>query len=242
MKKKIVLLVLLVIILIIGFVVYKFVMLQKYKTDNTIDTKVIFNETINISYNQSDDNVVFEEMSYYNHFSDYVNKENSSFKVKYDNNNEIVSFYNITKERQYINMLNTNSFELFSDNKENDISYETEKNMKEFLDKNNIKDDVDLLNYIKKNYYFKNNIFTCTKTMRNNYIFNSLILVAFPEFKNITLVNGSIRGYIINTASSQNIKEIHLLYNNSQYIITLFGEDITNDDFVKELITSISFS
>ncbi len=139
-------------------------------------------------------------------------------------------------------MLNTNSFELFSDNKENDISYETEKNMKEFLDKNNIKDDVDLLNYIKKNYYFKNNIFTCTKTMRNNYIFNSLILVAFPEFKNITLVNGSIRGYIINTASSQNIKEIHLLYNNSQYIITLFGEDITNDDFVKELITSISFS
>ena len=48
-----------------------------------------------------------------------------------------------------------------------------------------------------------------------------------------------IKGYIINTAS---IKEIHLLNKDNQYIITLSGNELTNIEFIKELLETISFN
>ena len=242
MKNKKMLICLIVILLFLIFIGYKFVMLQKYKIDNiSIDNESIFNETMNIKYNNSNNITTFDDMSYLNYFSDYVHKENTDLKVKYNDNNDVVSFYNIVKEKQYINILNMNSFELYSDGEKNNINFNTEHYMQKHLDKNNINDDVDLLNYLKNNYYFKNNIFTCTKTMRNNYIFNSLISVVFPEFSSITLIDGSLKGYIVNTTSPAKVKEIHLLHDNDQYIITLSGEEITNIDFINNLLKSISF-
>ncbi len=242
MKKKIILIVIFVTLILLGFVGYKLVILHEYQAENSaIDINSIFNEKMHIDNKESNDTIKFEEMSYYNYFADYVSKENSDFKVKYNDNNEVVSFYNIVKDKQYINVLSLNSFVMSSDNEEDNQNFDTEQDMQELLDKNNIKDDVDLLNYIKNNYYFRSSIFTCNKTIRNNYILNIFVSVAFPEFKNITLIEGSVRGYIINTTSTSNVKEIHLLHNNNQYIITLSGQEITNDNFINTLLESIRF-
>ena len=37
------------------------------------------------------------------------------------------------------------------------------------------------------------------------------------------------------------MKEIHLINGSDKYIITLSGEDITNDEFVRNLLESVKF-
>lgn len=237
---------LLIILLFLGFIIYKFAILQKYKTEKiAIDNKSIFNETMNINYNQTNNTIVFEEMVYFDCFSDYVTEENVAFKVKYNENGEISSFYNIVRQKQYISALNINSFMLMSDNLKDkgEVNYSTVKSMKNFLNKNQIKDDIDLIKYIKNNYYLNNNLFTPSTTMKNNYIINTFTQVALPEFKSITLINGDeAKGYIINIKSIVDIKEIHLLHNDNQYIITLSGYEITNTEFISNLLESINFN
>lgn len=242
MKNKIRLIITIIVLLLVGLISYKIAILYKYRSEKvSIDNKSIFNETLNITYNQCNDTITFEEMSYCNYFSDHVSKENVYFKVKYDENGKVISFYNIVKDKQYINVLSINSFELSTD-EEKELDYSTGKDMKKFLDKNNIKDDIDLLKYIKDNYYLNSNLFTSSVSIKNNYIINEFALAALPEFESITLINGDkVKGYIVNTKSTTNIKEIHLLYNDNQYIILLSGDEITNINFIKSLLESISF-
>lgn len=221
---------------------YKFAMLQKYKTENiAINTTSIFNETVNIGYTE-DDVITFDEMSYKDYFADYVDKEGLSFKVKYNENGEISAFYSIIKEKQLINLLNVNSFELATDGEDSKNDFSTEKDMKKFLNNNNIKDDIDLIKYIKDNYYLENKLLTPTKTMRKNYIINSLAQSVFPNFESITLIKSdNIKGYIVNVHSSP-LKSIHLLYGDNQYVIALFGEEVTNSEFINNLLETVSFN
>ncbi len=238
MKKEFIIkiIILLVLIVLLGF---KYSIFLKYKTENIeINNDLIFKEEININYKENNNKESYENMNYSNYFSDYVSKENTNFKVKYNENNEVISFYNITKEKQYIYLLNSNSFVLFSnENKENTF---TEKYMKEYLNKNKIKNDIDLLKYIKENYYIRSNIFTPIKQLKNNYIINSFVQIALPEFESITLIKGdNTNGYIINTKA---VSEIHLLHDENQYIITLSGNEITNKEFINNLLETISFN
>lgn len=233
-----------VVLLFVGLIAYKVSTFSKYKTDNiTINKEGIFNNTININYIEGSGTATFEEMSYHDYFSDYVDKEGIAFKVKYGEDGNVASYYSITKENQLINMLSVDSFELATDEKgiENK-KYHTEKNMKKFLKKNEIKDDIDLIKYIKDNYYLKNSLLTPTYTMRNNYIINSLAQSAFPNFESITLIKGdNIKGYIVNI-SSTTLKAIHLLHGDNQYVIVLLGEEITTPEFVNNLLGSIRFN
>ena len=77
-----------------------------------------------------------------------------------------------------------------------------------------------------------------TETIKNNFLINSFVEVTLPDFKNITLIDGRISGYIINVPSTK-AKEIHILDNDVQYIITLSGDSITNSDFIMELLETI---
>ena len=241
MKKKYLLFSL--IVLILAYIVYKVVMIQVYKSEHVeIDNSSIFNSTLKTTHEDSDNLIKFNDMYYKDSFTDFKEHENSEFKVKFNDEGKAVAFYSIAKEEQYINMLSMNSFELFTEEESKKVDDSTEKNMKKMLDKNNIKDDIGLLKYIKENYYLKNNLLTLTNTMRNNYIINTFIQVAFSDFNNITLIEGDLNGYIVDVKSNIKIKEIHLLINNDQYIITLSGEEITEDEFINSLLKTIKFN
>ena len=233
-----VLICLIFLIIIFGFIIYKLVMLQKYKTESiALKNDSIFSETLNIKYNDNNDFIKYEEMMYYDFFSDYVDKDDSNLKVKYDENGNVSSYYSITKDKQYIHMLNINSFVITNDSTNND--YSTEQSMIDFLNDCGVKNDIDLLKYIKDNYYLNSGMFTTLKAIKRNYILNSFAQVALPEFDSISLINGDkINGYLINSS----IKEIHLLHNDSQYIITLGGNDLTNNEFINGLLETISFN
>ena len=245
MEKKINLKRIGIIVVVLLFIVltsYKLAMFLKYKTDNLdINQDGIFNETIEVTYKESD-TVTYDEMSYKDYFTDYVEVEEMGFKVKYDADGEVESAYNIIKEPQYISMLSINSFEMAIDEEENkDVDFSTEEDMKKLLKEKNINDDIDLIKYIKDNYYFKNYLFTPTKTMRNNYILNSFAQSAFPNFENIALIKGDkIKGYVMKMSSGK-IKVIHLLYKDNQYGILLVGDELNTTEFINSLLETISF-
>ena len=243
MKKKTIILGLFIILLLV-FISYKVIMLNKYKTEERkINLDSIFNETITVKSEteRSDDRISIENMSFDNYFNGYVDSE-TPYKMKYDENNEVVSFYSANSMTQYINLLNPNSFEIGLNNVK-DKSFLTEKDTRKYLDSHNIKNDVDLLKYIKDNYYLKNNIFMCTNTMKNNYLINSFVSDTLVEYNKITLINGDIEGYIIDAmnAYGNGVKGIFILKDDKQYVITLGGSEITNDEFVTKLLSSIKF-
>lgn len=233
MKKKIICITIILVLAI--FFAYKSYMLIKYRSEKvTLDKGLIFKETLTIENNSNSKTI--EE-----YFEGYEELENNSnFKVKYNDEGEVESFYTLANIEQYVNLLNINSFELYTDDsiKKN---YNTEKDMKDYLSKNKINNDIDLLKHIKENYYFKNNLFTCSKTMKNNYILNNFVLSTLPNFKEIVLIDGSINGYIIviNTSSEKPIKEVHILNEDKQYIIFLAGNDITSTEFITELLETV---
>lgn len=232
MKKKIIIIFALLIVL---FLAYKSYMLIKYRSEKVqLDAGLIFKETITIE-NVSNSKTIEE------YFKGYEELEgNSIFRVKYNEEKEVESFYTLSSNKQYISLLNVNSFELDTeDNTKKE--YETGKDMKDYLSKNKINNDIDLLKHIKDNYYFKNNIFTCTKTIKNNYILNSFVSTALPNVKEIILINGSINGYIfdIKIDSGKAMKEIHILDNDKQYVVFLAGDEITSNEFITELLETV---
>ena len=245
MKKKFTIFITLMLLLTV-FIIYKAIMLHKYQCPKEeIDTSRIFNETITINQETPNDSnyLFFENMSIKNYFIDYVDVNNeTSFRAKYDENNKVVSFYSINSASQYINMLSVESFKLATDDDSNDF-YGTDKSTKKFLDNHNIKNDVDLLKYIKENYYFKNYIFTSAKQMKINYLLNSFISVALPYYDSIVLIDGDIKGYIIDAKTGENpMKEIHILKDSKQYVILLGGSEIANKEFIVKLLSSVSFN
>ena len=218
MKKKILIVLIFIFLLLLTFLGYKVFLLSKYKTnEGTLDTNSIFIETLTISNDKKVDGdvITFEELSVKNYFNEFEeHKTNSNLKAKYDMEGNVVSAYSISKDKQYINSID--------------------------LESDEIKTDIELFKYIKDNYYFKNTIFTSKKIIENNYLINSFVENGMPEFENITLINGKINGYILDMGNSR--KEIHLLHNDEQYIISLIGEELINNEFVMDLLETVEFS
>lgn len=245
MKNKWRYLIVIMIVIIIGFVSYKLFLLNKYKSEKVlINRESIFNEilTINELENTKDsERLSFEGLTIKNYFKEYTESENSPiFKVKYNDDGEVNSFYSISKYDHYINFLNLNSFEIYDENDNINYDFSTEENTKKYLKEKNINNDIDLLNYIKDNYYIENNLFMSKKAMINNYLINSFVELTLPDFENIVLINGQINGYIINIKNT-NVKEIHIIHEDAQYILTLCGEEITKKEFIIELLKTIKF-
>ena len=244
-KYKSILKYIIVLICVLLIIIYKAIMLNKYQAGKReINNDAIFSETITITKQDYDgEKIISENISMANLFEGYVDTKNqSSFKVKYEGDKIVSSFTKPSSMDQYINLLNINSLELRPSNPDEE-TMKTNASTRKFLDKHNIKNDIDLLNYIKENYYFKNNLFTLTSTMKNNYLLNSFVEIGLLDFKDITLINGSINGYVINCNNTGTIiKEIHILKDDKQYIMTLLGEEITTNEFITQLLSTVDFN
>lgn len=240
MKKKNIIIVIIGLVILI-FLINKLLILNEYKTERKdLKQDSFFTKVISIlSYNEpnSDEIINYEGMTFKNYFEGYEEKNN--FKVKYDENGNIKSYYSISKTEQYIDMLNINSFKIYTDKDLNEYDYKTTESMKQILKNNNINNDVDFLNYIKLNYHHhSSNIFTKVETIKNNFIINEFVNVTLLNYDELILINRNLSGFIF---VNQNMKEIHLINGSDKYIITLSGEDITNDEFVRNLLESVKF-
>ena len=203
MKRNIILT---IVILLVLFLCFKtFILIRNHAERRDLDTKMIFNETLTVNIKDYDGEYISaDEMSIANYFDEYVDV-NEYFKAKYEDDT-VVAFYSLSSAEQYINMLDMKNFELATDDKT--ISYvPTSNSVKKYLNKHNIKDDIDLLNYIKNNYYFKSNLFTSIKNIKMNYLLNTFVDSTLPNIVGITLIAGDVEGYIYNVSAVKNLLE-----------------------------------
>ena len=112
---------------------------------------------------------------------------------------------------------------------------------KGFLEKNNIKNDIDFYKFVADNYYIENNIFTDTKTMKQNYAFNFFTAIAVPQIKGWTILEGDITGYImyVGTKDEVSVYEITILDNDKRYGILTNDPRFSDQSFMEEIISTI---
>ena len=240
--------ILIYVILLIGimcFIGYKALMLNKYQYDKRgIDTGLIFNETLTVKLSDYDGKrVSVDNMSLANFFDGYVDtKVESNYKVKYDKEGTVIDFYALSSTEQFINIFSEESLDMAFDSTNGEL-VKTSDSTRKYFNKHDIKNDIDLLNYIKENYYFNSNILTLTKNIKINYLLNAFTDTRLLSFYNIVLINGDLDGYMINldTGGVSTIKEIHLIKDDKQYTILLGGNDVTSNDFINKLLSSITF-
>ena len=246
-KYKKILMYIVIIICVMAYVFYKEIKLNKfYFEEEKIDKSNIFSETLTINKENEykGKRLTIDNLSIANYFEDYEKTKNESvFKVKYNKSGEVQSFYSIMSLPQYVNCLSKESLDINFDYTYGEL-VKTNDSTRKYLDNHNIKDDVDLLNYLKDKYYFRNTIFTFNSRIYINSLLNYFVTAKLINYKKIVLLNGIVNGYIYeyNTGSDQAIKEIHLLNNDKQYIILLGGKDITTNDYITNLLSTVIFN
>ena len=57
-----------------------------------------------------------------------------------------------------------------------------------------------------------------------------------PEVKSITLISGDYKGYILN---GNNIRELHILRDNNNYMFVLQGDKYMNNDYITDLFSTL---
>ena len=236
--KKIVIAIIVVIVSV--FLLNKILIINKYKTKKNItDAEIIFKDKITVENTKklTKNILTIDELSINNYFEDYNEPdENSLMYLKKDKKGNVEGFYFISPMDSYINIFENNKIDIFK-NLKNEDSFK--KSVQKYFKKNNIVSDIDLLNYIKKNKYFKATIFDSVNTIKIKYALNIFINSIFGDVKNIILIDGNVNGILVDKGD---VKLIYLIYNEQKiFQIALAGEEITNDSFINELLETVNF-
>ena len=244
MKNKYKLIIVVIIASIIGlYFGYKAFILTEYNTD------VLFTDSYNeflkgldnknemevnkVSY-EEEEYIELENFKFINKFDDFEKDETTEdfFKYFLYEDDEFIASFWVGEEDSYISYF-VADYEFYGIENPNieDV------NLKEFFKKHKINNDFDLFNYLSKNKDYKNNIFTSTKNIKENYTLNLLSSTIFPSIESLTLVNGEYNGYIFNI--NDKVKEVNIIEDNKRYIFTFIGADYFDKEDINEILNSI---
>lgn len=239
--------IILLLIITLSLFSYKVILLTKYHTEQsenidkfkqglTLEKEIrLYKKTI-----QDDNYIIEEDFKIRNDFNDYIKEDiietsnSKTLSYKKYNNDKIISEFSYTNIPQYIDVFSSNDVVIFSD--DNTGKYFTAADRKYFLLKNDINDDVDFLKYIKKNYYIKSNIINTKREILENYSFNTFVSIVYPIVDEMILISGDYRGYIYKT---KNYSEVIIIRNNRQYIFSFKGEELSNIEYIKDIISTL---
>lgn len=252
-KKNIVIIVLSIVILVTLFFCYKGFMYYRYSFERPSDfedvAKGLKNQktmTIKKNYLSDDEYIAIGNYKIKNILDGYQEDETSSVHVKV--------YKKEVDDKQYFFQftLDLNNFQIV-DAFLNDVTVYGEENWgflkgsimdadrKGFLEKNNIKNDIDFYKFVADNYFIESNIFTDTKTLKQNYAFNLITTIAVPKIDEWTVLDGDITGYImkIGTKDDLTILQISIIDNDKVYHITTTDSRFRNDTFLADFVSSI---
>lgn len=224
---------LLVIILLI-IIIYKIILLSHYKSLKDYNPNNIFSKELSIKSKTNNNEDNFYEMFFQNLSNTFEKKVYDENHISFKNENEVIA---ITKQEQLYKNLYTNLTTL--DTKNSKINFIDKKSNKLFLEKNNIKNDIDLFNYIKNKNNKKPSIFTMITTIKREIAIKSVTEILLNN--EIILINNDLNGYIIN--QNYKTKEVHILNNgtDTDYIIYFTGENVTNEQYIMDFLSTINF-
>ena len=245
-----------IILFLVSITSYKTYLLIRYhiKPNNDIITIQKNKSSKIISENNSrydmSNMVRYGDVAFINNFKDYelIKPDNEyrweSYKfVKKDINGNVTSMFWFSNKPVFslIDILDTVTIEENANSNDKSDYIITKKDVKRFLVDHDINDDVDLIEYFKKNYYFKSNILNSISNIKLKYSLN-MVADVFPAMHNsVTFVRGKHKGYIINFGkeSSYNnlrLRELYLIINNKVYVFDFVGDELTSDEFIKTFV------
>ncbi len=246
MKKKIILIISFILLILYfgykGFNLYYYNINQITTQDfETFVEQFNISDTINLKHKdiESNDYFQYKNIKIRNDFKDFeqlelnTNVDNSSPKLvlKDKTNNTSKAFWMGIADT-YVYLAKADKT-LYGTN-DNRI---TNTNLTSILEKNNIHNDIELLNYLSNQKYVKNNIFTSVKKMKENYTIQFMMSVMMPTMNSITLINGDYEGYIFNL--KDNMKEVSILKNNKRYTFMFISDTTLTKEYLTDILSTI---
>ena len=104
-----------------------------------------------------------------------------------------------------------------------------------YLKKYDIKNDVDLIKYIRNRKKINCSFITPITTLKENYFFNYIETV-LPDLDNITYLEGDLEGYMFETDS---YKQACIIKNDKLYCITFIKLDYFDDEKIQDILNSV---
>lgn len=245
-----------ILILALIYLLFKVVYLKIYNVNNYIasDFKEVYESINNYkgtiiideANNKTEEYLEYRNLKIKNNFKDFEEKTdptdpNTILYYLYDDNykdNIKASLY-LGIYKSYIDM-----FIEGIDKEENDKGI-TSKFREKIIKKNNIKNDMEFLKFIKKYQNKKSNIFTSIKKIKEIYSIQYFVSRSFPKQTNSKLIDGDYKGYIYETEIKDNYNNTKMVYatiikNNKRYLISFIGRDnYFNNEDIENLLKSI---
>ena len=255
-RNKIVLIFVLSIVFIIGlFFSYKAIMLYRYTMEKPDDVKELVNgwknyKTINISKKELLDSeyIIIGNFKIKNIMDGYTIDETNSnsniemYQKEIDAKKYVIEFITDEDSIPIVDAFVENDIIIYGDIDNGFLKGNiTDADREGFLEKNNIKNDIDFYHFFAENYYMESNIFTDTKTLKKNYAFNVFSSIAIPKIDHWDILEGDMSGMILYIGTKNDISVCNIMINNNdkQYEILTSDPRFKEESFMIDFISTI---
>lgn len=238
------------VIIFILWIIVKLLFIHVYNTvNNDAYSKLIKNYANQINYTYSSKKL--EDNEYIKHgnikIKNYLDDSFESKPMQNYDKSDGISFYS----KEHKSMLNIGEYHSYTGMYKEDFTYflgegsffnniffanDNAKSRKKFLEKNNINNDIELFNFVGDMSNKKVNIFTPIYKIRQMGSLALFASTAFPAVDKIAILDGKYDGYVF--VIKEKFREIHIFYDDKNYIIGVLGEYFT-DEMYKEIISTI---
>ena len=228
--------IILIVVLLVAVAIYfgaKIVLISTLPKlpDSFKDATEDFNnpETITIRKSTStiENYLTFEDMKIRN---DFENLEN--------NGQPISTTYNIKDSDIRITISKEPVDSLLAYVKENAEVPNLPYNLAKDLDKNSIKTDYELYEYLVQNVGKKVNIFSSFQTIKRAHTLYNATLIIMMNIQKVTLIDGDYKGYIMEANGD---KTAYIYHNEDSYFLHIWSKDYSDAQLI-DLISTISFN
>ena len=227
MKLKIRMIIIFVLLVIAIYIGYKFYCYNIYGPGTFLelsDVKINGNMTINHVDLDESEYITFNSLKFKNIFEGYekFNEESDTYKMAIkDENGNIDKAIFIGSDDQYVYIINNSEeYKYLSNN---------------VINKENIKDDVDFLEYMEKHNEDEVKFLMTTKRQKQIYSINEFKSFMLPSIEYAKEIDGYYRGYIFKT--NKDIYEVNLLKDNKRYYFTFIGD--YSEEFINDFMNSV---
>ena len=193
-------------------------------------------EKENIEYFES--NAVDYKMKIKNYFQEFEagDKDNNyEYYLLYDEENKVEAAFMMGQFETQIHSIKDydessyyyefNHFPLYISNLLRDY----------YLNKNDIKNDVDLIKYIRERKKEDVHFTTPIIKIKENYFFN-FVETNLPSLDNVTYIEGDLTGYMYETDT---YKQICIIKNDKLYCLTFYKLDYFTEDMIEDILRSL---
>lgn len=238
-----------ILILIVGcYFGYKIYLLNIYtltKPDNVEEVIKGLKNKKEITVNKKSINeeyLTVKDFKIRNDFKDFkLNDRNSELEpFVYTNGKSTITFGSGVEEEQFVDYFTSDEINFFGEDIKDMQSKFADCNRKEFLEKNNINNDIDFYLYASENYYKENNIFMNKNTLMDNYAFNVFSSIFFPVVDELIIIKGDYSGYILKISHEDNTYfDVYIIKDGKRYGFFTNDSRFNDEDYLVDLLGTV---